>query len=164
MTSTYPIDTVVSGASFLAVTVLQGHHYNNHKLWNIALTKRDIFHKTISDLNIQNFGTIFLTKNTFTFINPIMYQNNGQRKCMSICYDFKEKMNQNKIVGINPLLNNILIVIKLYTGEYIVIILYSRGYFRGTWTLKYNCNKIYRIKSVILVLKNIFHLLELCYI
>jgi hypothetical protein len=52
MTATYPIETVVSGASFLAVTFLQGHHYRNHKLWNIVLTKRDIFHKTISDLNI----------------------------------------------------------------------------------------------------------------
>ena len=130
MTSTYPIDTVVSGASCLAVTVLQGQHYSNHKLWNIALTKRDIFHKTISDLNIQNFGTIFLTKNTSTCINHIMYQNKGQIQFMLICYlkiDFKETINQNKILGMTSLSKNILIVIaiQLYTGEYIVIILYN---------------------------------------
>ena len=70
----------------LAVTFLQWYHYRNHKLWNIVLIKRDIFQKAISDLNIYNLGTIFLTKNTFTFINPIMYQNKGQRPFMFICY------------------------------------------------------------------------------
>ena len=145
MTATYPIETVVSEASFLAVTFLQGHHYRNRKLWNIALTKRDIFHKTISVLNIQNFDTICLTKNTSTFINPIMYQNKGQIKFMFICYlkiYFKETINQNKILGMTSLSKNILIVIaiQLYTGEYIVIILYnfvcnySFEYFSGVKT------------------------------
>ena len=40
MTSTYPIGTLGSVASLLAVTFYQGNPDRNHKLWNIVSTKR----------------------------------------------------------------------------------------------------------------------------